>query len=290
MLEEAAKLTGDRDFGLHLGEGIEPKMFDLLGYMGMNSHTVGDAFKRNVRYLPIWTDGAAYGLTVSGRVARFTYEYLDPSVSSCRQDCEMTLALTTIRTRAMVSGAWSPQEVWFQHHKPRRTSEHERIFRVPVRFGMPANALIFDRASLKIPIRQADATLCALLDRYAEELLSKIPARGNFVDHVRASVRASISAGEPHLEAVAKRLGVSSRTLQRKLKEAGTSHEELLIDIRRQLSCAYLQDPAIAVSEVAYLLSFSDPSAFHRAFRAWTGMTPREYRRRVASAALSQSE
>jgi AraC-like DNA-binding protein len=171
------------------------------------------------------------------------------------------------------------REVRFQHAAPKDTSEHERIFRAPVQFERGDSELVFESALLRLPLVEADPTLCAMLDRHAEELLTKLPRRGGLIDDVRALLRQSLNGGDPGLEAISQQLGLSPRTLQRKLKDERTSHQDLLDEMRRDLSVRYLQEPEMAICEVAYLLGFSEPSAFHRAFRRWMGTTPRAYRR-----------
>jgi AraC-like DNA-binding protein len=279
LYERAARLTGDDAFGLHLSERTSAKVFDLLGYVLLNSPTLGEAIGRIVRYHSIWTDGAGYDLEVKDNHARLGYHYVNLDAELSRHDCEMTLAITLRFARLATGVDWTPLEVNFRHATPADTSEHGRIFRCPVHFTRPANEIIFDPSLLNLPIVGADAALCAVLDRHAEELLTKVPRRGGFADEVRALLFEALNGGDASLEAVSQHLGTSPRTLQRKLKEEGTTHQDLLDEIRRDLSKRYLVEPQMAICEVAYLLGFSEPSAFHRAFRRWTGITPREYRR-----------
>ncbi|MBV9960025.1 MAG: AraC family transcriptional regulator [Acidobacteria bacterium] len=279
LYEEGARLTGDDDFGLHVGESTSVKMFDIVGYAVINSPTLGDALQRASRYHMIWNDGAGLTLELDGGLARLAYRYLELDGAACRQDCEMTLALVMTFGRRVTGVEWTPREVRFQHRAPADTTEHERIFRAPVRFETSVSELVFERSVLSLPLVEADPTLCAVLDRHAEELLAKLPRRGGLSEDVRALLRQAISGGDPSLEAISQQLGLSPRTLQRKLKEEQTSHQDLLDEMRRDLSVRYLREPEMAICEVAYLLGFSEPSAFHRAFRRWTGTTPRAYRR-----------
>ncbi len=279
LYEHGARLTGDDDFGLHVGERSNVKMFDIVGYAVANSRTLGDALSRAVRYHTIWTDGADFSLEIDSAVAHLAYRYVDLNWAECRHDCEMTMSMLIKFAREVTGVDWTPREVCFQHDAPRDNSAHERIFRAPVRFSMPVSKLVFDRALLQLPLIEADPVLSAVLDRHAEELLAKLPRRGGLTDEVRALLRQAINGGDPGLEAVSQQLNLSPRTLQRKLKDEHTSHQDLLDEMRRDLSVRYLREPEMAICEVAYLLGFSEPSAFHRAFRRWTGTTPREYRR-----------
>ena len=191
----------------------------------------------------------------------------------------MTLATVTALCRNMAAPDFTPTAVEFQHDPPADISEHLRLFRCPIEFRAATNRLSFNSSSLSVPIEQADASLCALLDRHAQELLAKYPPRDSLVDQVRSIIASEFRGGDPSLERVADQLRLTPRTLQRKLHELGTSHNDLLDQMRRQLAMRYLREREMAICEVAYLLGFSESSSFHRAFKRWTGVTPKEFRK-----------
>jgi AraC-like DNA-binding protein len=278
LYEQAALLTGDEDFGLHLGERVDPKLFDVVGYSGINSPTFGEAIDRIVRYHSIWTDGAVFSLARTNSKARLGYRYVDYTVGDCRQDCEMTLAAVVALGRQVTSSQWSPIEVLFQHAKPHATEEHARVLGAPLRFGRETNELVFDSATLALPIVRADPGLCTVLDRHADQLLLRYPRHDSLIDQVRSLIQSELPGGDLSLERVAEQIGTSARTLQRRLRALGTSHHELLDQTRRDLARRYLSEPGMAVCEAAYLLGFSESSALHRAFKRWTGVTPNEFR------------
>lgn len=279
LYEKAAQLTSDANFGLHVGQTVHPTAFDVVGYCALNSSTLGDAFTRVARYHSIWTDGALFTLERSNETSAIVYRYVDTSLAEHRQDSEMTLATVTALCRNMAAPDFTPTAVEFQHDAPPDISEHLRLFRCPIEFRAASNRLSFNSTSLSLPIDRADASLCALLDRHAEELLAKYPPRDSLIDQVRSIIASEFRGGDPSLERVADQLGLTPRTLQRKLHELGTSHNELLDQMRRQLAMRYLREREMAICEVAYLLGFSESSSFHRAFKRWTGVTPKEFRK-----------
>ena len=279
LYEQAARLTGDRAFGLHVGARVTPTMFDVVGYLSANSATLGEAYQRLARFHAIWTDGASFSLEDDGRAARVSYEYADDIAGARRHDSEMTLAAVVAFMRRVTETDWSPRSVSFQHAEPPDTSEHARLFRAPLHFSRPRNEIAFDAALLRLPLAAADASLCAVLDRHAEELLARLPPRGGAVARVRELVAERTASGEPSLARVARELGLSPRTLQRKLGEEGATWKGLLDEVRRAGAERHLRAREMAICEVSYLLGFSEPSAFHRAFRRWTGSTPAEFRR-----------
>jgi AraC-like DNA-binding protein len=282
LYEHAARLTGDDAFGLRVGELSSPKMYDVLGYVTMNSGTFGEALNRLIRYQQIWTDAVTFSLEVTDSSAHLSYIYQIENLlpKERRQESENMMS-AIMRFGRMATGIdWTPREVHFEHKQPESIFEHEKIFRAPVRFSASLTKLIFDSSLLALPLVEADTTLGALLERQAEDLLAKSPVQGAFINQVRKLIGEALHGGkDARLEIVSQKLGISSRTLQRKLREENTSYQELIEEMQRTLSKIYLQKPEMAICEVAYLIGFSQTSAFHRAFRRWTGLTPGEFRR-----------
>ena len=278
LYETAARMTNDSDFGLHVGMRTSLRAFGLLGYVVMNSATVGLAFKRLVRYLPIWTDGASFSLCREGPAVHLTWQYMDAGTAECRQDCEMTL-LTAIKVSQLLGGI-QPREVRFQHSRPKNDSELRRLFRAPVHFRMGTNEAIFDGPALSTQVRYADPELCDLLIGNAEVMLAAAPSKLDLIDRVRGAVRQSVNGGEMGLVPVSRAMGIGTRTLQRKLKAYGTSFRELLTEVRRELAEQHLRDPEMSIAEIADRLGYSHPSEFHRAFRGSNGVAPSQYRLR----------
>lgn len=200
------------------------------------------------------------------------------------------LALAVLYGRLGVGDELAPRAVHFSHPAPARVSEQERVFRAPVRYGRPRNELVLDRALLDRPQRHAEQRLLALLDRQLGALLSGLPESRRFKDRVARCMLDELPEREPSVATVAAKLHMSTRSLQRRLQGEGTSFAEVLSDLRRDRALHYLQDPRLSIGEVAFLLGFLDVTAFHRAFRRWTGSTPAEHRRAAASRRSSRPD
>lgn len=280
LYESAARLTQDQSFGLHVGERTDFRGFDALGYIVLNSPTLGDALDRVARYFPIWTDGATFRLDTDGASARLSWEYADPCILECRHDCEMTLLVVARIGRTLLrDGGWKPREVRFQHSRPRDISEHRRLFGAPVNFRMPTNEIIFDRSTLAAPLRNPDRELCNLLMRYADTLMAPIPRTPRLTDRAKTAIFFAVREHDPRLTTVARKLGLGSRTLQRRLRADGSTYRSLLGQVREQLAKKYLSEDDKPLSEIAYRLGFGHATEFHRAFRNRTGTTPRRFRK-----------
>jgi AraC-like DNA-binding protein len=196
---------------------------------------------------------------------------------------EFVLAVWVRAGRAVTGIEWSPLEVRFGHAAPRDAGDHERFFRAPVRFRMGENAFTLAAELLALPCTRADAALAALLDRYAAERIARAPGAGRLADRVHALLEAGLRSGEVSATSLARRLGMSVRSLNRLLATEGTSYQKALDSLRHELAARQLSDPGTPVSEVAFQLGFSDLSSFYRAFRRWTGTTPAEFRGRASA-------
>jgi AraC-like DNA-binding protein len=283
----ALDATGDDDFGLHVGEAANPATLGMVGYAMMSSPTLGAALERLSRYLRLLTDGAELhiGPAPDGR-----HVWLDAPVAehlenfllrAPRQVVESSFAWLVAVSRALTGRPLPVREVWFAHPRPRSTVEHERVFAgAAVSFGRPVNRLVVDQDALDWPVPLANPALLVTFEEHARALLAE--AEGGEAAGVRERARREVVArlkGEaPTVGDVARALGMGARTLQDALSAEGTTFRDLLDDARRDLAVRHLRDRDTPVAEVALLLGFSEPSAFYRAFKRWTGQTPQAYR------------
>jgi AraC-like DNA-binding protein len=267
--------------GLQMAEAVRLKSWDVLGYAMNSSANLEEAFERLVRYSRLRHTGAEFTFNVQDGVARLTMAISQTVLPLSPAFCEWMGAHFVLTSRRLTGLDIVPLMMGFQHPKPDDLSAYDRLFRAPLLFDRSVNEMQLDAACLQHPLVQADPGLSNVLDSYAEELLAQLPKVESFLDNVRRVMSQRLRGGDPSLTAIAKQLGYAPRTLQRKLQEAGTSYHTLLDEMRRELSIYYLRDAQIAVSEIAFLLGFSETSAFHRAFRRWMGVSPGEFRHRV---------
>ena len=270
--------TGDDAFGLHLAERVNPGDFAVLDYAARNASTLRAAYLCIVRYCRLIHSGAVVSLDQEGEHAAMRYTLPTLPTGPARHAAEFVVATWLTTARQMTKRAFLPLSVRFQHPQPTDVSEHRRVLDCRLEFNCADNALVFERSWLDDPVVDADPKLGALIARYAEELLARLPRQDSLANRVTRLLVQQLRAGDPGLETVAQKLGLSARTLQRRLRDEGTSHQHLLETLRQQLARQYLSRPEVAIGEVAFLLGFSEPSAFHRAFKRWTGMTPGSFR------------
>ncbi|AKQ63923.1 Transcriptional regulator, AraC family [Myxococcus hansupus] len=275
----AVRLSGDASLGIHAAESVRPGAFDVLDYTLRSSATLGEAWGRLTRYYRLLHDAAQVRLTVSGGLAHLTHA-LPPSLPPLpRQVAEFILTALMVASRQATGVDLIPSRVSFHHAAPDDVSEHVRVFRCEPRFEQPHNGVSVAQAVLETPLLKADSGLSTVLERHTRELLARLPEVQGLVERVRAHAAEGLASGGATNERIAKRLHMSVRTLHRRMRDEGTSLQEVVDTLRRELALRYLEDRRLAIPEVAYLLGFSEASAFHRAFRRWTGTTPAEHRR-----------
>jgi len=276
-LEDAARLTGDDCFGLHFGAQYHPKNVGPLAYVVLNSPTMAAAFDNIARYLRVHNEAAEASFERDDRWAYLALR-LDLPVEHCRQHAEFSLALGLGLIRLMIGSDWAPVEVRFAHMAPPSTDEHSRIFGAPVRFGCRANEFVIDAEMCERHVPAADPRLYPIMLRHLDRILESMPREDGVITAVRKSIVDAMRSGEPTLRRTAERLSVGPRTLQRRLAQCGVDFSQLVTDTRKRFAVQYLGDRRHTITEVAFLLGYSEVSAFNRAFKRWTGATPLDYR------------
>jgi AraC-like DNA-binding protein len=252
-----------------------PGAFGIVEYVCRSAPTVGEALRRWVRYLNLLEDTVEVGLVIEDD--RACVRVLRDGEAPAHPGRELCFALVARQARELAGEAFRLLAVDFTH-RTLDPSPYRAWFDAPVRFGAPHSQLVIARAALDAPLASSDPNLLSILTRVADDLHRQRPADASMVTQVARVLREALRTDEAHVDRVARRLGLTSRSLQRRLKDEGTSFNAVREDVRRQLSRRYL-DEGLSIAEISFLLGFSEPSAFFRAFKRWTGVTPLEARR-----------
>ena len=278
LWSDAERLTGDPDIGLSVGEK-GPLGTGVIAYAVQTSPTFGAGIRTVCRFHRLVTDVGSVTLTIDGARASMalhtganSHDWLPRHIS------ELYLAKWVCGGRQLTGVDWDPIAVRFRHPQPASTLAHERLFRAPLFFDHATDEIEFDAALLELPLVTHDPALAAILERYGEELLSRLPRVDDFTDAVREAVARSLRSQDSTLEGLATRFHMTPRTLQRRLAAHGISLRTLIDDVRRQHALTHVTRADLPIAEIAFLLGFDAVTSFHRAFRRWTGVTPVEYR------------
>lgn len=284
LLEEAATATGDEAFGLHFGARSNPKEAGPLSYAILNAPTIAAAFDAAARYLHVHNQAIQTSVEATQSLVYLRYAHVNVGLDNPRQLNEYSMAMALNLLRMMAGSLWSPREVQFSHNAPRDASEQIKLFGSPVLYDCPANAIVVEREFYASRVPAADPRLFQIMRRYLDDILSKMPREDGFLCSVRKAIAEAMRESSPSLAAVAHKLATSPRTLQRQLKQRSVDFKNLVNDTRRQFALEYLKKPDDTLTQIAFLLGYSEVSAFNRAFRKWTGKTPLGYRRALSSA------
>jgi AraC-like DNA-binding protein len=279
LWEEAGLRTGDESFGLHVGRASATSGMPLAGRLIAASATLGEGLARIMAHYRVFNDAhptevEADGDDVVVRVLTKSIPIVLP-----RHAIEFAFAWFVEVASLAVGERVALSSVSFEHAAPRDASEHTAIFGCPVAFGAEESAFRAPRTLFERANAHPDPHLVEILESHAEILVAKLPPRASTAQKTRAVVTELLPRGDASIELAAEAMRTSPRTLQRKLKEEGTSFSDVVDDTRCELAKRHLRERAHSIAEIALLVGFSDQSTFHRAFVRWTGRTPGDFRR-----------
>ena len=279
LLERAAEVCNDPLLGLHVGQRIAPAHLGVLGYALGACPDVGAVLQRWQQYDRVVANVTPAELRTEGKSVVMTWprstEPTGPLVD------ETALAAMTRFTRAMTDGDVRLEEVCFVNATPQDTTPYLAYFGCPVKFDQPETSLRFPVDLLQAPLRQPDEALLRIMELQVQALLGAMPKMDDMEHAIRQAVAGLARQGEVSLETVASSMHMTPRTLQRRLDKLGLKFRELRDDTRRRIAENYLKDPRLSLAEVAWILGYSEHSAFTRAFRRWTSQSPQAWRREM---------
>jgi len=278
LMRAGQALSGDPALALHFGESVPLAELSI----GMSAAGfAGDFLERLVlvnRYAPLLVeapgpqDGPRFAIVPEGDRLWLVDARLDPN--DFPELTESTFARVVSMARATRGARFVLHAAHFTHPEPSYRSEYDRIFRAPLVFAAARNALLVDATWGAPAAPFGSRPVAELLRARSEELLGKLERSKSFRGRVEARLLRVLPSREVGIERVARALGVSRQTLFRRLKAEGVTFEKVLDDLRHRLAIAYLHEPGASIGEVTYRLGFSEPAAFSRAFKRWTGSSP----------------
>lgn len=273
----AIEKTGDPCFGLSCARHWHPTTFHALGFAWLASATVKDALERFVRYGRIMHDALSPRLVEEGAGYRLVLARAPlgprPSVASIDSSAAVIVQLC----RVSCGEEFAPLRVQLPHPRSACHEKFVAFFRCPIDYEAAELAVVFERQSLERVLPTGNKFLAYSNEKVIEEYLAKLD-RSTIETQVRAAIIDRLPSGYVNEDVVADMLHMSRRTLQRKLAEGDATFQRLLDDTRRHLATDYIQRSQKSINEVTYLLGFSEPSNFTRAFRRWHGVSPSAYR------------
>ncbi len=280
LIDEAARAAKNPHLALDLAARIPIGGLGVLDYALCTSPTLRDALRRTARYYGVVTERVKLLMVEDATRATLTFERGGTSTHS-RHWAEFGVAMVAIRVKQTLGRHVPFEEVTFAHGPPKDVAPYTAFFGRAVRFGAEADRLALDRELLAQPLLTAAASLAEVLEEKMRAMTPPEGAPDPFLGRAHMAVAELLVSRDVSLESLASRLHLTRRTLQRELQRRGTSHKRILDDVRRERALRLLTQGSTSVTEVAFALGLSEPSAFFRAFRRWTGTSPAAFRERA---------
>lgn len=277
LLRHAQALTGE-DVGLLAAQQEHGEAHDVLEYVALTSETPRAAVENVARYLRLMHDAAELTLRMEDEDTAVVAFAFSGGLSVPLPAAEFVLASVLMVGRRLSGLPSAPKAVHFAGPAPRDVAAREQLFGCPVLFDQAETAIIARRSAIEAQNPRADSRLHQIVLRHASELVARLPVRKQFSDQLREHIVGHLRGGPPSIERISELVHMSPRTIHRRLADENKSYRDVVDEVRRDLAESYLQDTALSLSEIAFLLGFSHVNAFHRAFRRWTDKTPAEAR------------
>jgi len=279
LLRTAASRIADPAFGLKAGECWHPSNLGALGYAWLASSTLRSALGRLARYWRIINTRVAAALEETPEDVTFVHRppLAEEPVERVRGN--VTLAVLLAMCRTNFGRELKPRRVAFRHAAPADCGPYRALFDCPIEFGSDANRFALGRTDADAPLPTSNRQLAAVHDRILAEALARLDER-DVAARARAALLERLSSGALSERGLANDLHMSRRSLQRRLAQVDATYQSLLDDTRRDLALRYIEDPAKSITDITFLLGYSQQSALTRAFRRWTGTSPSAYRAR----------
>ena len=278
LLNVCAQQTRCLHFGLLVGQRAGGESLGLVGHLMQSAPDVGSALRSLILHFHLHDRGGIPALTVCNGVATLAYGIYQPAVEGIGQIHDGAIAIGFNVMRSLCGAAWAPTEVLLARSKPADVTPYRRFFGVLPRFDAEHAALVFPAAWLERRLHGADSRLCQMLETQVAALEAQ--GRGDLVNQLRRVLRSLLTSSGGSLHQVAELLSIHRRTLNRRLKERGTTFKALVEEARFEIARQFLEETGMPITGIAAALDYADSSAFTRAFRRWSGTTPAEWRSR----------
>lgn len=281
LQELALELTGEPALGLRMGDSASVAAFQVVGYLAAHCRTIREGLDVFFRYHRIVSDCPASYLVERGEQAVLVYNFPRSTPQLSRLRAEFGMARLFRIAGMFLRAGGLPREVWFEHAAPDYVAEYARVFgpEVALRFAQPSTSIVMPTALLDRVQLHPNPQLYQVLQKQADALLSELDAGQSLAERIHGLVVHHFTEVEPEMEVLARRLGMSSRSLRRKLQQEGVSFSAVLARAMGELAQNVLREKHTTIQEAAFRLGFAETSSFHRAFKRWTGQTPNQFRK-----------
>lgn len=276
----AKEYTNQPEIGLYVGGEIDPARFSVVAQASFQCETIRDVLRVYARFFSVVNEAASLNLIEDAEWATLEFTCFSPDWYSI-SEMERMVMTSLARCDYLTGRKIRPQRFNFQHPEPAYINAYQEVCQGELKFSQAQTGIVFKKSVLDLRVKHGNPYLLSVLTSYAEKLLHKlkVSSRSDIKSKVRSFIRKHLAENtELDVECAAKALHMSRHTLYRKLKKEEVSFQSLVEEVRQKEAQRYLMENKVSISEVAFLLGFSELSAFSRAFKRWTGESPAKFR------------
>ena len=268
-------------FAVRVGQKMIIEDYGVLGLSWRTCSKVGEIFERSERYFKLLSNTFDWQIIKDGDISHVVLNR-EAHRKGMELSTEASLSATVVVLQAMSEKEIFPIMVSFKHKKPIELTSHKKAFNCPILFEQPRYAISYKTADLNLRTAKADASINRYLLQQVDEKTKGIKIPGNkFVHDVETLIKNALPTGIPSIHYISDLTAMSNRTLTRRLSEAGVTYRDLVKKTQEKMAKEMLHKNTLSIGEIAFLTGFSEQSAFNRAFKRWTGLTPSQYRKNI---------
>ena len=278
-LHELLEIKLDPGFSVRVGQQMVIEDYGVLGLSWRTCARVGEIFERSERYFKLLSNTFDWQIKNEGDISHVVLNR-EAHQRGMELSTEASLSATVVVLQAMSEKELYPVRVSFKHKQAKDLTSHKAAFNCPILFEQPQYSISYKTADLNLRTAKADTSINSYLLQQVDEKSKgiKIP-RNKFVRDVEALIKGALPTGIPSIHYISDLLAMSNRTLTRRLAEAGVSYRDLIKKTQEKIAKEMLGKSTVSIGEIAFLTGFSEQSAFNRAFKKWTNLTPSEFRK-----------
>lgn len=267
-------------FAVRVGQQMKIEDYGVLGLSWKTCSWAGEIFDRSERYFKLLSNTYVFKVDKEENLSNI-YLYREPHRRGMELSNEATLSATVVVLKAITETDISPTQVTFKHNPPTDLNSHKEAFKCPVLFNQPYYSITYKTSDLELRTAKADESINRfLVERVEEETKGLVVAANKVAVDVEELIKDALPSGIPSIQQVGEYMGMSNRTLTRRLSEAGLTFRDLIRKTQEGVSKNLLKNTQRSIAEIAFETGFSEQSAFNRAFKRWTGISPSEFRKK----------
>jgi AraC-like DNA-binding protein len=276
LIASVYRETGDITYGVKAVQNLHPSHLGPLGYAWMTSASLGEAYQRLERFSSVLIGRLRFSHLTAPEGVYVRIDF-DEGAEIGPLNYLFNLALFVQMVRLNLGNGFKPMKVCMNFPKPVDSDTIHSHFQCTLEYDAPFNQILISHEDWQYKLPRVNPELALMHDEIVHRYLARLK-KGDIISQVKTAIFELLGSGNVAAEDIAKKLHITSRTLRRRLDEEGASYGGILKDLRKELAMQYIRDDSIALTEISYLLGFSQPSSLSRAFRLWTGKSPTEIR------------